>query len=77
MCADAISIGCRFIFGSRHMLNGIHVVEVVVGQLAISGMAFRTAGRDLPQKPDVKVARPGFPSVRLALRRRKNAAMLN
>jgi len=69
---DEFSTGYRFTFGSYHMLNGFHIVAVVVGLFAISEMAFQIAGGNLLSKPDVKVARPGFSSVLLTLRHWKN-----
>jgi putative tricarboxylic transport membrane protein len=54
------------------MLNGFHIVAVVVGLFAISEMAYQIMGRDLLKTPDVKVARPGFSSVILTLRNWKN-----
>ena len=69
---DEFSTGYRFTFGSHHMLNGFHIVAVVVGLFAISEMAYQIAGRDLLSKPDVKVARPGFTSVLTTFKHWKN-----
>lgn len=65
---DEFSTGYRFTFGSHHMLNGFHIVAVVVGLFAISEMAFQAMSKDLLTKPDVKVVRPGFSSIILTLR---------
>ncbi len=65
---DAFSTGYRFTFGSHNMLNGFHIVAVVVGLFAISEMAHQITGRDLLKTPDVKVVRPGFSSVLMTLR---------
>lgn len=65
---DAFSTGYRFTFGSHNMLNGFHIVAVVVGLFAISEMAHQMTGRDLLKTPDVKVVRPGFSSVLITLR---------
>ncbi len=69
---DEFSTGYRFTFGSHHMLNGFHIVAVVVGLFAISEMAYQMTGKDLLRVPDVKVARPGFGSVLLTLRNATN-----
>jgi putative tricarboxylic transport membrane protein len=69
---DSFSTGFRFTFGSHNMLNGFHIVAVVVGLFAISEMAHQIMGKDLLSKPDVKVARPGFGSIVLTLRHWKN-----
>ncbi|MDB3935810.1 tripartite tricarboxylate transporter permease [Granulosicoccus sp.] len=65
---DEFSTGYRFTFGSYNMLNGFHIVAVVVGLFAISEMAVQAMGKDLLAKPDVKVVRPGFNSIILTLR---------
>ena len=44
---DEFSTGYRFTFGSYHMLNGFHIVAVVVGLFAISEMTFQIFGKDL------------------------------
>jgi putative tricarboxylic transport membrane protein len=69
---DSFSTGYRFTFDSHNMLNGFHIVAVVVGLFAISEMAHQIMGKDLLSKPDVKVARPGFGSIILTLRHWKN-----
>ena len=69
---DEFSTGFRFTFGSYNMLNGFHIVAVVVGLFAVSEMAHQIMGKDLLVKPDVKVARPGFYSVIQTLRHWKN-----
>jgi len=69
---DEFSTGYRFTFDSYHMLNGFHIVAVVVGLFAVSEMALQIMGRDLLKIPDVKVARPGFRSIFLTLRHWKN-----
>jgi len=65
---DEFSTGYRFTFGSHNMLNGFHIVAVVVGLFAISEMAFQALGKNLLTKPDVKVVRPGFKSIILTFR---------
>jgi putative tricarboxylic transport membrane protein len=69
---DEFSTGYRFTFDSFNMLNGFHIVAVVVGLFAISEMAYQIMGNDLLAKPDVKVARPGLNSIVLTLRHWKN-----
>lgn len=69
---DEFSTGYRFTFDSYHMLNGFHIVAVVVGLFAISEMAHQIMGHDLLKMPDVKVARPSFYSIVLTLRHWKN-----
>ncbi|MCR9239191.1 MAG: tripartite tricarboxylate transporter permease [Alphaproteobacteria bacterium] len=69
---DEFSTGYRFTFGSHHMLNGFHIVAVVVGLFAISEMAYQCMSGDLLAKPKITVARPGFRSVLTTLRHWKN-----
>lgn len=69
---DEFSTGYRFTFDSYHMLNGFHIVAVVVGLFAISEMAFQIKGSDLLQQPNINVVRPGFSSVLLTLKHWKN-----
>ncbi len=65
---DEFSTGFRFTFGSHHMLNGFHIVAVVVGLFAISEMAYQMMGRDLLKSPDIKVAQPGFSTILISIR---------
>ena len=69
---DEFSTGYRFTFDSHHMLNGFHIVAVVVGLFAISEMAFQIMGGGLTEKPTITVARPSFSSVLVTLRHWKN-----
>lgn len=69
---DEFSTGYRFTFDSYHMLNGFHIVAVVVGLFAISEMAHQSMGNDLLKKPKIDIARPGFGSVLLTLKHWKN-----
>ena len=65
---DSFSTGLRFTFGTNALLNGFHIVAVVVGLFAISEMAAQMMSRDLLKKPDVKVARPGLNTIGLTLK---------
>ena len=65
---DDFSTGFRFTFGSHHMLNGFHIVAVVVGLFAISEMAYQMMGGQLLKSPDIKVERPGFNTILITLR---------
>ncbi|MEL6564711.1 MAG: tripartite tricarboxylate transporter permease [Pseudomonadota bacterium] len=69
---DEFSTGYRFTFGSHHMLNGFHIVAVVVGLFAISEMAFQMARRDLLRKPKLEIARPSLKAVAQTLWHWKN-----
>ncbi len=69
---DEFSTGYRFTFGSFHMLNGFHIVAVVVGLFAISEMAFQIAKPGLLAKPEIAMVRPGFRTIVLTLRHWKN-----
>ncbi|MEP0522143.1 MAG: tripartite tricarboxylate transporter permease [Hyphomicrobiales bacterium] len=69
---DEFSTGYRFTFDSHHMLNGFHIVAVVVGLFAISEMAHQAMSNDLLKKPKIEIARPGFGSVLLTLNHWKN-----
>ena len=65
---DSFSTGLRFTFGSNNLLNGFHIVAVVVGLFAISEMAAQMMSRDLLKIPDVKVARPGLHTIVLTMK---------
>jgi putative tricarboxylic transport membrane protein len=54
------------------MLSGFHIVAVVVGLFAISEMAFQVMGKDLLDKPEIAIIRPGFATVAITLRHWKN-----
>jgi len=69
---DQISMGYRFTFDSHHMLNGFHIVSIVVGLFAISEMVFQFAGKDLTDKPDVPIIRARFSSLFATLKHWKN-----
>ncbi|UZD89732.1 tripartite tricarboxylate transporter permease [Cognatishimia activa] len=69
---DEFSTGYRFTFGNHNMLNGFHIVAVVVGLFAVSEMAAQIMGRDLLKKPEIKIERPGFNSIFLTLKNWKN-----
>jgi len=69
---DEFSTGYRFTFDSYHMLNGFHIVAVVVGLFAISEMANQIFGGGLPDQPKLSVVGTGFQSVWLTLRHWKN-----
>ena len=64
---DSFSTGLRFTFGSHNLLNGFHIVAVVVGLFAISEMSAQMLKRDLLKIPEVKVARPGLHTIFLTL----------
>ncbi len=69
---DEFSTGYRFTFGSYHMLNGFHIVAVVVGLFAISEMALQIMKKGLLDRPNIAVVRPGFSTVIITLRHWKN-----
>lgn len=70
--SDAFSTGYRFTFDSHHMLNGFHIVAVVVGLFAISEMVFQMASNELLKKPEIEIAKPSFSSLLHAMRHWKN-----
>lgn len=65
---DQFSTGYRFTFDNYNMLNGFHIVAIVVGLFAVSEMAFQIAGRDLDKRLKVAVERVSFRALRLTLR---------
>ena len=69
---DEFAVGYRFTFGSFHMLNGFHIVPVVVGLFAISEMVFQIMGSKLTDKPKITMVKPGFSTLFLTLRHWKN-----
>jgi len=69
---DDFSTGYRFTFGSYHLLNGFHIVAIVVGLFAISEMAFQMIGGGLNKKPDIKIFRASFRSVFIVFKHWKN-----
>ncbi|BDU39867.1 tripartite tricarboxylate transporter permease [Vibrio nigripulchritudo] len=66
---DEFSTGYRFTFDSHHMLNGFHIVAIVVGLFAISEMVFQIMGKSLTDRPDIPVVKASFSSLRLTLKR--------
>ncbi len=54
------------------MLNGFHIVAVVVGLFAISEMVFQMTNPDLLSKPKLEIAKPNFRSIIQVLRHWKN-----
>lgn len=69
---DEFSTGYRFTFGSYHMLNGFHIVAVVVGLFAISEMTLQIMKKGLLDRPNIAVVRPSFGSIVIVLRHWKN-----
>ncbi|MFV0333688.1 MAG: tripartite tricarboxylate transporter permease [Tropicimonas sp.] len=69
---DSFSTGFRFTFGSANMLDGFHIVAVVVGLFAVSEMAFQVMARKLTKAPEVTVVFPGFRNVTRVFRHWKN-----
>lgn len=65
---DEFSTGYRFTFGTFEMLDGFHIVAIVVGLFAISEMAHQAHAGGLNDRPDVKVVRPGFRTIGITLR---------
>ncbi|WP_159590407.1 tripartite tricarboxylate transporter permease [Chelativorans xinjiangense] len=65
---DEFSTGYRFTFGAYQMLDGFHIVAIVVGLFAVSEMAFQVTRPGLCDKPEISIARPGFRSVLITLR---------
>jgi putative tricarboxylic transport membrane protein len=65
---DVFTTGYRFTFGSFNLLNGFHIVPVVVGLFAVSEMAFLIMGKGLTDKPDIKIFRASFRSILLTLK---------
>ncbi|CCN47716.1 putative Tripartite tricarboxylate transporter TctA family [Vibrio nigripulchritudo MADA3029] len=69
---DEFSTGYRFTFDSHHMLNGFHIVAIVVGLFAISEMAFQIMGKSLTDRPNIPVVKASFSSLLLTLKRWEN-----
>lgn len=69
---DEFSTNYRFTFDSYHMLNGFHIVAVVVGLFAISEMVIQIKGNDLTSKPNIPIVRASFSSLIMTLRHWKN-----
>lgn len=69
---DQISMGYRFTFDSHHMLNGFHLVSIVVGLFAISEMVIQIMGKDLTDKPNIAAVRPRFSSLKMTAKHWKN-----
>jgi len=65
---DEFSTGYRFTFDSYHMLNGFHIVAVVVGLFAISEMVMQIMKPGLTDKPDIAPVRASFSSLILTFR---------
>lgn len=69
---DQLSTGYRFTFDNFLMLNGFHIVAIVVGLFAVSEMVFQVVQPNLTVGARPEVARTGFGAVRLTLRHRFN-----
>lgn len=69
---DQLSTGYRFTFGSFAMLNGFHIVAIVVGLFAVSEMVFQVAGVRLTGSASPEKVRMSFGGLGLALRHRWN-----
>jgi len=69
---DEFSMGYRFTFDSYHMLNGFHIVAIVVGLFAVSEMAFQIAGGGLRKAARVEAMKPSLRGIRLAFGHRLN-----
>ncbi|UTW11211.1 tripartite tricarboxylate transporter permease [Marinobacterium rhizophilum] len=65
---DEFSTGYRFTFGSYDMLNGFHIVAIVVGVFAISEMTMQVASGGLNDRPAVGAVRPSFRTFLLTLK---------
>lgn len=65
---DELSTGYRFTFGSFAMLNGFHIVAIVVGLFAVSEMVFQVAGGRLTESARPEKVRVGFGGLGLTLR---------
>ena len=65
---DEFSTGYRFTFGSYHLLNGFHIVAVVVGLFAISEMVFQIMGKGLTEKADIEIFKASFKSAIIVLK---------
>lgn len=69
---DEFSTGYRFTFGNYNMLNGFHIVAVVVGLFALSEMVLQSFGADLTRKPAIELVRVSFSSLLVTLKHWKN-----
>lgn len=65
---DEFSTGYRFTFDNFNMLNGFHIVPIVVGLFAVSEMILQLMGKGLTDKPNVPMVWPGYSSLILTLR---------
>ncbi|MDB6178217.1 tripartite tricarboxylate transporter permease [Paracoccus sp. Z330] len=65
---DEFSTGFRFTFDNPNLMNGFHIVAVVVGLFAVSEMAFQVMGSDLLSSPTIQKVQPGLGSFVRVLR---------
>jgi putative tricarboxylic transport membrane protein len=65
---DEFSTGYRFTFDSYHMLDGFHIVAIVVGLFAVSEMAIQVMRSDLTSKPSIAMVMVSFGSIIMTLR---------
>lgn len=72
MGTDSFSQAYRFTFDNYNLLNGFHIVPVVVGLFALSEMFMQIQAGGLGNKPDVQNVRVSLRSVRMALGHRVN-----
>ncbi len=69
---DSFSQANRFTFGQYQLLNGFHIVAVVVGLFALSEMFLQVQSGRLDQKPKVQKITVSFNSLFMALRHKTN-----
>lgn len=69
---DQISMNYRFTFDSHHLLNGFHLVSIVVGLFAVSEAVFQMVGKDLNERPSIKMVYVNFSAIPLALKHYRN-----
>ena len=65
---DQFSTGFRFTFGSYHLLDGFHIVAIVVGLFAIPEMVWQVMRPGLDEKVVLPPVRVGLRAVTLTLR---------
>jgi len=69
---DQLSTGYRFTFDSFLMLNGFHIVAIVVGLFAVSEMVFQVVQPGLTRGARTEATRTGFGALGMTLRHRFN-----
>lgn len=72
MGTDSFSQAYRFTFDNHNLLNGFHIVSIVVGLFALSEMFMQIETGNLNKKPAIQNVKVSFRALRMAMRHKIN-----